>query len=127
MTKSHISNPHIENIEIFGFENQTLSDRNQKIEIGITEAEIKIEATQLTINIITALGSAQSINHPPNLNPKIPRPHREKVVDILSNNEVTKYFLFSPCEIWYCLGRKPTPKRKKTGGKKNKKLRREGV
>ena len=68
-----------------------MSNRNQKIEIGITEAEIRIEATQLTINIVTALGSAQSINHPPNLNPKIPRPHREEVVDILSNNEVTKY------------------------------------
>ena len=40
---------------MFESENRKLSKQNRKIEIGIIEAEIRIEATQLTRKIVTAL------------------------------------------------------------------------
>ena len=40
---------------MFELETQKSSNQNQKIEIGIIEAEIRIEATQLTRRIVTAL------------------------------------------------------------------------
>ena len=49
--------PYIGIIEIFESETQKLSNQNRKIEIGIIEAEIRIEATQLTRRIVTALNS----------------------------------------------------------------------
>ena len=39
---------------MFESENQKSSNQNRKIEIGIIEAEIRIEATQLTRKIVTA-------------------------------------------------------------------------
>ena len=55
MPKNHISNPYIGIIEMFESENRKSSNENRKIEIGIIEAEIRIEATQLTRRIVTAL------------------------------------------------------------------------
>ena len=55
MPKNHILNPYIGIIEMFESENWNSSNQNQKIEIGIIEAEIRIEATQLTRRIVTAL------------------------------------------------------------------------
>ena len=55
MPKNHISNPYIGIIEMFESENWKSSNQNRKIEIGINEAEIRIEATQLTTRIVTAL------------------------------------------------------------------------
>ena len=40
---------------MFESENRKLSNQNRKIEIGIIEAELRIEATQLTRRIVTAL------------------------------------------------------------------------
>ena len=40
---------------MFESENRKSSNQNRKIEIGIIEAEIRIEATQLTRRIVTAL------------------------------------------------------------------------
>ena len=39
---------------MFESENRKSSDQNRKIEIGIIEAELRIEATQLTRRIVTA-------------------------------------------------------------------------
>ena len=55
MPKNHISNPYIGIIEMFESENRKSSNQNQKIGIGIIEAEIRIEATQLSRRIVTAL------------------------------------------------------------------------
>ena len=46
--KNHIRNHYIENIERFESENQRLSHQNQSVDIGTTDAEVRIEATQLT-------------------------------------------------------------------------------
>ena len=79
MSKNHLSRTLILKIlKFFELENRRLSNRNQKIEIGIAEAEIGIEAIQLTRTIVTALGSVQYINH--TLNPKILRPHVRKLL-----------------------------------------------
>ena len=40
---------------MFESENRKSSNENRKIEIGIIEAEMRIEATQLTRRIVTAL------------------------------------------------------------------------
>ena len=40
---------------MFESENRKMSNQNRKIEIGITEAEIRIEATKLTTKMVTAL------------------------------------------------------------------------
>ena len=40
---------------MFESENEKLSNQNRKTETGIIEAEIRIEATQLTRRIVTAL------------------------------------------------------------------------
>ena len=50
-----MSNPYIGIIEMFELENRKSSNENRKIKIGIIEAEIRIEATQLTRRIVTAL------------------------------------------------------------------------
>ena len=63
MPKNHISNPYIGIIEMFESENQKSSNHNRKIEIGIIEAEIRIEATQLTRRIVTALVSMSTISY----------------------------------------------------------------
>ena len=55
MPKNYISNPYIGIIEMFESEHRKSSNQNRKIEIGIIEAEIRIEATQLTRRIVTAL------------------------------------------------------------------------
>ena len=47
MPKDLILNPNIKIIEIVESENRKLSNQNRKTEIGIIEAEIRIEATQL--------------------------------------------------------------------------------
>ena len=69
MPKKHLSNPYIKNIKMFESESQKSSKQNRKIEIGINEAEIRIEATQLTRKIVTVqipstytLDSALTIN-----------------------------------------------------------------
>ena len=56
MPKNHISNPNIGIIEMIESENRKTSNQNRKIEIGIIEAEIRIEATKLTKRIVTTLG-----------------------------------------------------------------------
>ena len=48
---------------MFESENRKLSNQNRKIEIGIIEAEIRIEATQLTRRIVTALNCTSILNH----------------------------------------------------------------
>ena len=53
MPKDHISNLYIGIIEMF--ENRKSSNQNRKIEIGIIEVKIRIETTQLTWRIVTAL------------------------------------------------------------------------
>ena len=63
MPKNHISNPYIGIIEMFESENRKSSTQNRKIEIGIIEAEIRIEATQLTRRIVTALVSISTISY----------------------------------------------------------------
>ena len=55
MPKNYILNPYIGIIEMVESENQKSSNENRKIEIGIIEAEIRLEATQLTRRIMTAL------------------------------------------------------------------------
>ena len=62
MPKNHISNPYIGIIEMFESENRKLSNQNRKIEIGKIEAEIRIEATQLTKRIMTALLGGQNLS-----------------------------------------------------------------
>ena len=52
--KTTLSDPYMENIEMFELENQESSNQDRKIEIGIIEAEIRIEATLLTKKIVTA-------------------------------------------------------------------------
>ena len=44
--KTILSDPYMENIEMFELENQKSSDQDRKIHIGIIKAEIRIEATQ---------------------------------------------------------------------------------
>ena len=48
MPKNHIWNHYIENVERFESENQRMSNQNQKVDIGTTDVEVRIEATQLT-------------------------------------------------------------------------------
>ena len=55
MPKNHISNPYTENTDILESKNRKSSYQNRNIEIGITEAEIRIEAKQLSRKIVTAL------------------------------------------------------------------------
>ena len=55
MPKNHISNPCTDNTEILESKNRKLSYQNRNIEIGIIEAEIRIEAKQLSRKIVTAL------------------------------------------------------------------------
>ena len=55
MPKNHISNPYIGIIDMFESENRESSNQNRKIKIGTMEAEIRIEVTQLTRKIVTAL------------------------------------------------------------------------
>ena len=40
---------------MFESENRKMSNQNRKIEFGITEAEIRIEAAKLTTKMVTAL------------------------------------------------------------------------
>ena len=55
MPNNHKSDPYIKNIEIFEWEKRKMSNQNQEIQIQIIEAEIRIEALQLTRKIVAAL------------------------------------------------------------------------
>ena len=55
VSENHISNPNIGILKVYESENRKYSNLNQKIKIGKIEAVIRIEATQLTRRIVTAL------------------------------------------------------------------------
>ena len=57
MPKNHISNsnPSIRIIEKIESENRDSSNQNEKIEIGIIETGIRIEATQLKRKMVSAI------------------------------------------------------------------------
>ena len=59
MPKNHISNLYTENTEILESKNRKSSYQNRNIEFGIIEAEIRIEAKQLSKKIVTALPARQ--------------------------------------------------------------------